>query len=70
MSTILEGFVENGGTLCLLPGAQINRSEINKFLQKMEMPALGRVIESGNKIKEIEYKSPFFNGIFDREEKI
>jgi len=69
MSTILEGFVENGGTLCLLPGAQINRSEINKFLQKMEMPALGRVIESGNKIKEIEYKSPFFNGIFDREEK-
>ena len=68
--SILEDFVNNGGSLSIFPGSKTNPNELNLLLNKLEMPLLGNVIESGTKIKEIAYKSPFFKGVFDREEKI
>ena len=67
--SILEDFVNNGGSLSVFPGSKTNPNELNLLLNKLEMPLLGNVIESGTKIKEIAYKSPFFKGVFDREEK-
>ena len=67
--SILEDFVNNGGSLSIFPGSKTNPNELNLLLNKLDMPLLGNVIESGTKIKEIAYKSPFFKGVFDREEK-
>ena len=69
MSETLIQFVKSNGTLVIFPGKTIKKENINVFLSKLQLPKFGNIISNGTKIKNIEYKAPFFKGMFNQEEK-
>mgnify|MGYP006166176757 CR=1 FL=1 len=67
LSTDLKEFHEKGGTVFVIPGNQINRSDYAEFLSGIELPALGDLMSDGLKLDDIRYKDPFFIGVFEKE---
>lgn len=62
----LVSFVQEGGSLALFPGENINVSSWNSLLQKLKMPLLGALQTEGVKVKSINYNDVFFNGVFEK----
>jgi hypothetical protein len=58
---------EQGHSIALFPGDNIVASSWNAFLAKLNLPLLGNTISTGNTINAIDYKNPFFIGMFDKE---
>ena len=58
---------EEGHSIGLFPGEKINLTSWNNLLSKLELPSLGNIITIGNSINAIDYKNPFFIGVFDKE---
>lgn len=69
MSETLIQFVKSNGSLVVFPGKKLKKENINVFLSKLQLPKFGEIISNGTKIKNIEYKAPFFKGMFNQEEK-
>ncbi|MFM1947812.1 MAG: hypothetical protein RL207_2095 [Bacteroidota bacterium] len=67
LSTDLKEFHEKGGTVFVIPGNQINRSDYAEFLSGIELPGLGDLMTEGLKLDDIRYKDPFFIGVFEKE---
>ena len=67
MSKTLFQFVKSNGSLMIFPGTKPNKKELNDFLSNFQLPILGNTIINGTKIKKIEYKAPFFTGMFNQE---
>lgn len=65
-SASLLSFVQEGGSLALFPGENINTSSWNGLLQKLKMPLLGGLQTEGVKVKSINYNDVFFNGVFEK----
>jgi hypothetical protein len=58
---------EQGHSIALFPGDNIVTASWNTFLAKLNLPLLGNTISTGNTINAIDYKNPFFMGMFDKE---
>lgn len=69
LATNLVELSEQGHSIALFPGENINVSSWNSLLTKLTLPQLGNTISIGNSINEIDYKNPFFIGMFDKEKK-
>lgn len=65
-SASLISFAQEGGSLALFPGENINASSWNSLLQKLKMPMIGTVQTEGVKVKSINYNDVFFNGVFEK----
>jgi hypothetical protein len=58
---------EEGHSIGLFPGEKINLTSWNNLLSELELPSLGNIVTTGNSINAIDYKNPFFIGVFDKE---
>ncbi|MCF8433771.1 MAG: BatA domain-containing protein [Crocinitomicaceae bacterium] len=67
LSENLVSFAESSGSIALFPGKKIDSQSANSFLTKIQLPALGRTIAQGTKIRKVIYEDPFFLGMFDKE---
>lgn len=63
----LVEFVSNGGTLAIFPGKRLELQSFNSFLQKVNMPLISKEVTQTSRINKINYKDPFFKGVFDKE---
>lgn len=63
----LTDFWNNGGTVALFPGANINTSSINSFLSAVKLPVINKLIGQNARINKLNYKDPFFTGVFEKE---
>ena len=62
----LVKFAQNGGSIGIIPGKEINLNEYNQLLSKLELPLLGNVNSQGTRIKKIQFDDRFFHGMFDK----
>ena len=69
MSNYLSDFISTGGSVALFPGKSPNISGWNTLLQTNKLPLLGKRINSGTKIKTLNFDDPFFYGVFDSKTK-
>ncbi len=65
--SMLNEFISGGGSVFLIPGSKPNYNSWNALSQKLSLPTITGISESGNKIRSITYKDPFFKGMFDKE---
>lgn len=63
----LVEFVSNGGTLAIFPGKRLELQSFNSFLEKVNMPLISKEVTQASRINKINYKDPFFKGVFDKE---
>lgn len=66
MAQNLVSFAQSGGTIALFPGTNCDISSWNNLLVDLQMPLLGRTINSGTKIEKLIYEDPFFFGMFEK----
>ena len=66
ISEIVE-FSNDGGSVFVLPGTNIQKSDYANLLRELNLPSIGTVSTSGLKINNIQYKDPFFKGVFEKE---
>ena len=62
----LKDYVNNGGTLSLFPGENIDLNSWNSFLRGVSMPMISSEISDGVSIKNINYEDPFFKTVFEK----
>ena len=65
-ASLLLSFIQEGGSLILFPGENIENNSWNSLLQKLKMPLLGALQTEGVKVKSINYNDLFFNGVFEK----
>ena len=63
----LIDFAQNGGTIAVFLGKSPTFSSINKLLNDLELPVISKKINQSSRINRINYKDPFFKGVFDKE---
>ena len=66
ISEIVE-FSNDGGSVFVLPGTNIQKNDYANLLLELNLPSIGTVSTSGLKINTIQYKDPFFKGVFEKE---
>ncbi|MDX1653257.1 MAG: BatA domain-containing protein [Brumimicrobium sp.] len=65
LTSNINRYLENGGSLTLIPGKEIDRNSYNAFLQQLKLPLLGKVSERELRLGRIYSEHPFFKGMFD-----
>ena len=65
----LVEFNKMGGSIFIFPGNNIDFSEYRHFLKALNLPELGPFVSTGLKIDQINFKDPFFKGVFEKENK-
>jgi hypothetical protein len=69
MDEDLVEFNKLGGSIFIFPGNNIDFSEYRLFLKALNLPELGPFVSNGLKIDQINFKDPFFRGVFEKENK-
>jgi hypothetical protein len=64
---LFYSFLNDGGSIAVFPGKNIDVNQYNQFLNKINAPTFGALQNSNSKIKRINYDDPFFNGMFDKQ---
>lgn len=67
LQSYFREYHKNGGSLALFPGRKPDLNEWNSLLRDLQMPLIGSKQESGVKIRNINYRDPFFKGVFEKE---
>jgi hypothetical protein len=67
LASNLLNYWDNGGTVAIFPGANINSPSFNSFLGSLKLPALNKIINQSSRIQKLNYKDPFFLGVFEKE---
>jgi hypothetical protein len=62
----IREFVNNGGSLILIPSATANLPSYNSFLQSMNMGTISRNVRDSLKITTIHYDHPLFKNVFTK----
>jgi hypothetical protein len=62
---LLSDALESGSSIGAFPGKNPNLNDWNRFLSKHQVPIFRKAGSSGNKISELNYSDPFFEGVFD-----
>lgn len=66
LRSLLESFVQNGGSLAIFPGTDPKYTEFAPLLRACQLPTL-QGIQSGNgKIKKLAYNDRFFEPVFEK----
>ena len=63
----LTDFYTNGGTIAFFPGASLNLTSVNSFLSDLNLPVINKVVSQSSRINALNYKDPFFKGVFEKE---
>jgi len=66
ISEIID-FSNEGGSVFILPGTNIQKNDYSALLSKLNLPSIGNLSVAGLKIDKINYKDPFFKGVFEKE---
>ena len=66
LSTPLQEFVGQGGSLIVIPAENTQRSSLNGFLNRFE-GGLGERIDSGTLITSIHFEHPVFQDVFEKQ---
>ena len=69
MDEDLVEFNKMGGSIFIFPGNNIDFSEYRHFFKALNLPELGPFVSTGLKIDQINFKDPFFKGVFEKENK-
>lgn len=64
LSSQLVNFTEQGISLMIIPHPKMDNLSYNALLSKFNAPILGSLDSAFVKVKSIEFKNPFFKGIF------
>lgn len=67
LSANLTEYSRNGGTVAIFPGKNIDKNSLNSFLSQLKMPLIMKEMEQSTRISKINYKDPFFKGVFEKE---
>jgi hypothetical protein len=67
LENYLSKFRSSGGSILLFPGKTPDRSSWNQLLKKCKLPIIGSGVSSGNRIRSLNYKDPFYDGVFEEE---
>lgn len=66
-SASIYNFVKEGGAAAIFPGDQLDLLSFNQFSAKLGGPKLSGPVTNNTKIQKINYKDPFFQGMFDKQ---
>ena len=67
MTEELMDFSDAGGTIFIFPGASIDKNSYNNLLADLQLPSISGTSSAGTKIDKINYRDPFFKGVFEKE---
>lgn len=62
-SRLLE-FVDNGGSLSIIPSKEINLGSYNRLLGQLELPLISKLEDQALRLNTIQALDPFFDGMF------
>jgi hypothetical protein len=62
----LYKFVDNGGSVLLVPGKSIDGPGLNAFTRLFQGPEFSTVVEQETRVSEIDTEAPFFANLFER----
>lgn len=65
----LKMFVNNGGSVCLIPGTTVNYTSLNAFLELFALGKFTGTINSDMKLYGIDYANNLYKDVFSKEEK-
>lgn len=65
-SAALVSFANEGGTISIFPGENIDFSSWNSLLNRLNLPSLNALQTEGVKVKSIQYNDRFFDGVFEK----
>lgn len=60
-------FINNGGSVVVIPGKNVDFPSLNKLLTELNLPNFGSKSSNASRIQSVEFKDPFFSGIFEKE---
>ncbi|MDX1446328.1 BatA domain-containing protein [Lishizhenia sp.] len=63
---LLTDYVKQGGSLCIIPGTNINTQQYNQLLSTLKMPNLGPLKENDLAVTSINLGDNFFDGVFQQ----
>jgi hypothetical protein len=65
LQNLLQNHRENGGTLCIIPGPELNLKNYNSLLSQLNAPNLGQKQKRKLKISNINFDHPLLDGVFN-----
>ncbi len=60
-------FINNGGSVLVIPGKNVDFPSLNKLLTELNLPNFGSKSSNASRIQTVEFKDLFFAGIFEKE---
>ncbi|SFT50130.1 N-terminal double-transmembrane domain-containing protein [Lishizhenia tianjinensis] len=63
---LLTEYVQQGGSLCILPGTSINTQNYNQLLSGLKMPSLAPLKDNDLALTKLNLEDLFFDGIFQQ----
>lgn len=69
MSELIKNYVNQGGSVFILPGLAIDQKEYNVLLNALGLATFSGTTDQGNQVASIQYRSTFFRGMFEKEKK-
>lgn len=70
LASNLIDFIANGGSVAIFPGAKIEKTSINRLLQKYNLPQITGKTSSGTKITKYNTDDYFMKGLFNESPKM
>ena len=67
MQAALKSFVDNGGTLLVIPGVTIDKASYNQLLQEADFGQLGTYEEQSKQLTTIHFSHPVYEGVFENQ---
>lgn len=68
LSDELIKFSNNGGSIVVIPALKLNIETYNFFYKNLQLPQISETDTHSVKLNLPDYKNPFFEGVFEREE--
>ena len=62
---LLDGVMNNGGTVVLIPGAKVDLSSWNHYLVKNELPSLQKIDTTRTELTYFNSDDPLYSGVFE-----
>lgn len=66
VSRELSKFVSEGGSVCFIPGNEVDRNSINEFLLTLQANTIAEVRNREMKVSDIDVDHPLFQDVFDQ----
>ncbi|MCF6306693.1 MAG: BatA domain-containing protein [Flavobacteriaceae bacterium] len=67
LSTALQVFSENGGSIFIIPSESIEISTYNSLLNKLQLGAISEKVDQEKKITQIVFNHPLYEGVFEKQ---